>query len=210
MKGVVRNVLLFFVIVSIACALVTITLKQLGIFWKASVVFKVLTTLMLFLAVFSDAVFSYSNGKAGVLVSFGLLAGVLGDFFLEFERFFIYGMVAFLLGHMFYVFGFYMMGGLPSLSLLILVLATGVVYFLFIKKFLGKDKFAVFLYVLAICTMVAFSSSVNVLTFSGAVLFFLSDAILAFDKYVRKVPSRDLLVLSTYFAGQLLIALSVL
>uniref|UniRef100_A0A7V4NEJ8 Uncharacterized protein n=1 Tax=Fervidobacterium pennivorans TaxID=93466 RepID=A0A7V4NEJ8_FERPE len=45
--------------------------------------------------------------------------------------------------------------------------------------------------------------------FSGAILFFLSDLLLSYDKYVKRIPNRDLLVLSLYFAGQLLITLSV-
>jgi len=56
--------------------------------------------------------------------------------------------------------------------------------------------------------MVAFSS-VCIVAFSGAILFFLSDLLLSYDKYVRRIPNRDLLVLSLYFAGQLFISLSV-
>ncbi|QIV78380.1 lysoplasmalogenase family protein [Fervidobacterium pennivorans subsp. shakshaketiis] len=60
---------------------------------------------------------------------------------------------------------------------------------------------------LAISTTVAFSS-LSAVTFSGAILFFLSDLLLSYDKYVRKIPNRDVLVLTSYFAGQLLITIS--
>jgi len=56
--------------------------------------------------------------------------------------------------------------------------------------------------------MVAFSS-VRIVAFSGAILFFLSDLFLSYDKYVKRISNRDLLVLSLYFAGQLFISLSV-
>jgi len=189
-------------------ASLTIVLKQLKVLENLSILLKVLTTLTLFLAVLSDSVFLNHNNKVELLVAFGLLSGALGDFFLEFDRFFIHGMGAFLLGHIFYVLGFYKMWGIPSFGIIVTLLLSGFGYFLFLKRFLSKEKLAVFLYVLAICTMVAFSS-VRIVAFSGAILFFLSDLFLSYDKYVRRIPNRDLLVLSLYFAGQLFISLSV-
>ncbi len=183
-------------------------LKANEVFKNLSVVLKVLTTLTLFLTVLFDSIFLNHDNKVELLVAFGLLSGALGDFFLEFDRFFIPGMGAFLLGHIFYVLGFYKMGGIPSFGIIFVLLLTGIGYFLFLKRFLSKEKLAVFLYVLAISTMVAFSS-VNVVAFSGAILFFLSDLLLSYDKYVKRIPNRDLLVLLLYFAGQLLITLSV-
>ena len=189
-------------------ASLTIVLKQLKVLKNLSILLKVLTTLTLFLVVLSDSVFLNHNNKVELLVAFGLLSGALGDFFLEFDRFFIPGMGAFLLGHIFYVLGFYKMWGIPSFGIIVTLLLSGFGYFLFLKRFLSKEKLAVFLYVLAICTMVAFSS-VRIVAFSGAILFFLSDLLLSYDKYVRRIPNRDLLVLSLYFAGQLFISLSV-
>jgi alkenylglycerophosphocholine/alkenylglycerophosphoethanolamine hydrolase len=189
-------------------ASLTIVLKQLKALENLSILLKVLTTLTLFLVVLSDSVFLNHNNKVELLVAFGLLSGALGDFFLEFDRFFIHGMGAFLLGHIFYVLGFYKMWGIPSFGIIVTLLLSGFGYFLFLKRFLSKEKLAVFLYVLAICTMVAFSS-VRIVAFSGAILFFLSDLFLSYDKYVRRIPNRDLLVLSLYFAGQLFISLSV-
>ncbi|MFN3328698.1 MAG: lysoplasmalogenase [Fervidobacterium pennivorans] len=189
-------------------ASLTIVLKQLKVLENLSILLMVLTTLTLFLAVLSDSVFLNHNNKVELLVAFGLLSGALGDFFLEFDRFFTPGMGAFLLGHIFYVLGFYKMWGIPSFGIIVTLLVSGFGYFLFLKRFLSKEKLAVFLYVLAICTMVAFSS-VRIVAFSGAILFFLSDLFLSYDKYVRRIPNRDLLVLSLYFAGQLFISLSV-
>ncbi len=189
-------------------ASLTIVLKQLKVLKNLSILLKVLTTLTLFLAVLSDSVFQNHNNKVELLVAFGLLSGALGDFFLEFDRFFIPGMGAFLLGHIFYVLGFYKMWGIPSFGIIVTLLLSGFGYFLFLKRFLSKEKLAVFLYVLAICTMVAFSSG-RIVAFSGAILFFLSDLVLSYDKYVKRIPNRDLLVLSLYFAGQLFISLSV-
>jgi alkenylglycerophosphocholine/alkenylglycerophosphoethanolamine hydrolase len=205
---VVVRVKFFLLTTATILASLTIVLKQLKVLKNLSILLKVLTTLTLFLAVLSDSVFQNRNNKVELLVAFGLLSGALGDFFLEFDRFFIPGMGAFLLGHIFYVLGFYKMWGIPSFGIIVTLLLSGFGYFLFLKRFLSKEKLAVFLYVLAICTMVAFSS-VRIVAFSGAILFFLSDLLLSYDKYVRRIPNRDLLVLSLYFAGQLFISLSV-
>ena len=43
----------------------------------------------------------------------------------------------------------------------------------------------------------------------GAILFLVSDSILALDKFRSPLPLRDLLVMSTYYAAQLLIVWSV-
>jgi uncharacterized membrane protein YhhN len=205
---VVVRVKFFLLTTATVFASLTIVLKQLKVLENLSILLKVLTTLTLFLAVLSDSVFLNHNNKVELLVAFGLLSGALGDFFLEFDRFFIPGMGAFLLGHIFYVLGFYKMWGIPSFGIIVTLLLSGFGYFLFLKRFLSKEKLAVFLYVLAICTMVAFSS-VRIVAFSGAILFFLSDLFLSYDKYVKRIPNRDLLVLSLYFAGQLFISLSV-
>ena len=44
---------------------------------------------------------------------------------------------------------------------------------------------------------------------AGALLFVISDSLLAYDKYVGRIKNRDFLILSTYFVGQFLIAWSV-
>ena len=47
------------------------------------------------------------------------------------------------------------------------------------------------------------------LAFSGAVLFVISDSLLALDRFAARAKSRQTLVLSSYFAAQWLIAVSV-
>ena len=43
----------------------------------------------------------------------------------------------------------------------------------------------------------------------GALLFILSDTTLALNKFRAPVPQRDLIIMSTYYAAQFLIAWSV-
>jgi len=53
-------------------------------------------------------------------------------------------MGAFLLGHIFYVLGFYKMWGIPSFGIIVTLLLRGFDYFLFLKRFLSEEKLAVF------------------------------------------------------------------
>ena len=67
------------------------------------------------------------------------------------------------------------------------------------------------LYVTAISLMVlAAVGTRQPILLVGALLFYLSDAILAWNRFVRPLPGANLGVMSAYFAGQYLIAVSVL
>jgi uncharacterized membrane protein YhhN len=82
---------------------------------------------------------------------------------------------------------------------------------------LGPMKVPVFVYIAAITTMAGFAATRYVdrggarplLAFIGAVLFLVSDSVLAYDRFARKVPAARIIILGTYFPAQLLIALSV-
>ncbi|MGZ5469974.1 MAG: lysoplasmalogenase family protein, partial [Candidatus Aminicenantales bacterium] len=47
------------------------------------------------------------------------------------------------------------------------------------------------------------------LAFAGAVLFLISDSVLAYDRFGRKIGPAQIIILGTYFPAQLLIALSI-
>jgi len=67
------------------------------------------------------------------------------------------------------------------------------------------------LYIGAISLMVlAAAGTRSPAVVAGALLFYLSDAILAWNRFVRPLPRADLGVMSTYFAAQYLLANSVL
>jgi uncharacterized membrane protein YhhN len=75
----------------------------------------------------------------------------------------------------------------------------------------------VLVYIGAITTMAVFAAGRYIalggtkplLAFLGAVLFLVSDSVLAYDRFGRKIGPARILVLGTYFPAQLLIALSV-
>ncbi len=202
------NIFLF----GVAClfGIATIGLKILHKQPKISIATKFLTTFSIFLAVLTYLKLNQLSELSILMIAFGLCAGAIGDLLLEWEKSFIPGMFSFFLGHIFYIFGFYSMGAKPSWSFLLAMLTLGFVYFTFIRKSLGKQKIPVLGYVIVISLMVVFSASTDSSAFPGAVLFFISDMFLSYDKYVKKIPNRDFIILSTYFTEQFLIAFSVI
>ncbi len=188
--------------------LATISLKNKC---KPAVWSKALTTIC---AVLMAAL--HSSGHEWLIVA-GLVCGVFGDVFLEYPGTFVPGMLSFLIGHTFYSTAFALKFGIPSLKIFLFVyICLGALYAAFLYKKLGKLKLAVGVYVVTIATMFAFSfgalrSGINMrVSFLpvGAGLFVFSDFYLAYDRFVKNLPSRHWIVLGTYFIAQCLIALS--
>jgi uncharacterized membrane protein YhhN len=145
-----------------------------------------------------------------------LALSTLGDILLDFdpERLFVFGLGAFLVAHLIYVsafvsnrrrpmlFGVTMLGGM-------LVLLYSACVSMWLLPSLGGLTIPVAIYMCAITAMVL---SAIVSQFStpwvavGAILFLISDSLLAVNKFKTPVPYRDFLVWSTYYVGQYAIA----
>jgi uncharacterized membrane protein YhhN len=85
---------------------------------------------------------------------------------------------------------------------------------------LGAMKWPVMAYALTITMMGRFAMNrwLNagdgggieaLLAFAGALVFIVSDSFLAYDRFKKPIPQKDIYILSTYFLAQWLIALSV-
>jgi uncharacterized membrane protein YhhN len=171
----------------------------------------------------------------GALVLLGLVFSLAGDVLLIFSapRAFMAGLVAFLCAHLAYIAAFVHLriagalglapqGNLTAevLGAVVIALVTGGIYF-YLKPRLGRMKWPVILYMTAISIMVHRATAVafaypsrpvlDALVVGGALLFYLSDLILAIDRFRLggKMLHGHLWNLSTYYIGQLLIALSV-
>jgi uncharacterized membrane protein YhhN len=153
------------------------------------------------------------------LVVAGLILGLAGDVFLMLpERYFLPGLSSFLAGHWFYIAAFTAgVGTVISWWLLPLLLMGGLVYGL-LHPHLGKMRLPVIFYVLTILLMAGqalgrwslLDTTGALLAAAGSVLFVVSDAALALNRFRRPFPSAQLLVLSTYWVAQWLIAMSTL
>jgi uncharacterized membrane protein YhhN len=148
----------------------------------------------------------------------GLLFSLAGDIFLMLptDRF-VAGLVAFLLAHLFYSAAFVSEISVLIWWPLIPFVIYGIVIYLILASSLGKLKVPVLIYVAVILIMAwlawerwSQTGHIGALLASfGAVLFIISDTILAIDRFRGTFKLARASNLITYFAAQLLIARSI-
>jgi uncharacterized membrane protein YhhN len=148
----------------------------------------------------------------------GLLFSLAGDIFLMLptDRF-VAGLVAFLLAHLFYIAAFASEISALIWWPLIPFVIYGIVIYIILASSLGKLKVPVLGYVMVILIMAWLAwerwsqtgQSGALLASIGAVLFIISDTILAIDRFRGTFKLARASNLITYFAAQLLIAGSI-
>lgn len=153
------------------------------------------------------------------LILAGLLFSLAGDIALMFpEKWFTAGLISFLVAHVFYILAFKPGPGHPiSAGTFIPFIIFGLLMFRILSPSLGPLKFPVLVYIAAITAMAGLAAArfVNrggtrpLLAFAGAVLFLVSDSVLAYDRFAKKLSPAQVIILGTYFPAQLLIALSI-
>lgn len=179
-------------------------------------VFKPLTILFIILIAAQGNHSSSTFYRLMIIV--GLLFSLAGDIFLMLPRDrFIPGLVSFLAAHLVYIAAFTIEGG-HALSFwdAIPFLIYGALMLRLLWPHLGKMRLPVLVYVLVILAMGWTATSRWMLTAQegsrlallGALLFILSDSVLAVDRFKGRFRSAQLLILFTYFSAQWLIALS--
>jgi uncharacterized membrane protein YhhN len=152
-------------------------------------------------------------------ITVGLLFSFFGDLLLLLpNRFFIHGLFAFLLAHVFYLVAFSRGIKFPAhLYVWFIYISVGAYLFLFLYATLPSGfGFPVILYVFFVSSMAAQAMG-RFLTLKnrpaayaaiGALLFMLSDSFLSFDRFHSHIPAAAFFVLIPYYLGQWFIALS--
>jgi uncharacterized membrane protein YhhN len=148
----------------------------------------------------------------------GLAFSWLGDILLMYvprdANFFIFGLAAFLVAHVLYIFSF--STGLNhheikrKLWLIIIPVGIAIGAISLFLPYLGDLKLPVLLYIGIISAMLlaivnrgfAFGKTSYWFLLIGAVLFISSDFILAFNKFVEAVPNAGVLIMLTYGLAQ--------
>lgn len=153
------------------------------------------------------------------LVVIGLVFSLGGDIGLMFgKRGFVLGLASFLLGHIAYAVAFFPQAELTTLLFLpVIVLLYGSSYLAYLLPHVGRLKIPVLAYVLSISCMLWFAISrghalqteAAIYAAAGALFFALSDSVLGINRFVKPFPAAQAIILTTYWAGQSLIALSV-
>ncbi len=159
------------------------------------------------------------------LILAGLGFSLLGDVFLLFDArvplFFIFGLVSFLLTHICYI-GYFLITRPSTISPLknqfiyfILVACYGVALVWILYPFLGALKIPVIIYAVIICTMLLFSIHIypmikppfNSFFVVGALLFVVSDSLLALNKFYHPFALAGVCIMLTYCAAQYFIVM---
>lgn len=150
----------------------------------------------------------------------GLVFSLAGDVFLMLPQDrFIPGLFSFLVAHLLYIAAFTELAGLHNSSgwLYLPFLGVGVVMITLLWRAVGKLRIYVIAYMLVISIMawqgaeywVTAGTTAALLAALGALLFLISDAVLAIDRFRTKFAEASIIVLSTYYTAQLLLAWSV-
>ncbi len=158
-----------------------------------------------------------AGDTVGTWILGGLALCALGDLLLIGNRTFDAGLVAFLLGHVLYICAFRAAAPMGTWSLAILtpLALLGVAIGWWLWPHLGKRRASVLAYIVVITVMVwgAFSTTLASLlpwtAATGASLFFLSDIGVARKRFVKDEPLSRYFSLPVYYAGQILLALTV-
>ncbi len=167
-----------------------------------------------------------ASGFSGSLIWFGLglVFSMAGDIFLMLPRErFIAGLVAFLLAHVAYIIGFNQTPTAFNLAGFVLAVLVALVFLRVYRRIaVGLDssgqpalKTPVLVYSLVISVMLlsalltlaanTWQAGAAILVSAGALLFFLSDTLLASNKFVTPIRWGRLAVIITYHLGQILI-----
>jgi len=168
------------------------------------------------------------------LILLGLFFSWLGDIFLQMsnpefpsqfagEKFFIAGLVSFLITHLIYIVAFILPKGKNTLfgariyqTLLVILYGAIMLYYLY--RSLGDMKIPVITYTVIILLMLLAAlnryGKVNglsyILVVLGAILFVASDSLIAVTKFHTKIDFGGVIIMITYVAAQYLIVLGCL
>ncbi len=183
--------------------------------WNLTYIFKPLTmALIIGLLIFkSDLEVAYNKW-----ILIGLVFSLVGDVFLMLRpQKFISGLLSFLVAHLCYVYAFYQsVKGNDIHWLALSLLPLGLIYLAILWKYLGKYRLPVIAYFVAIGSMLFFASALLIVEMSlmskyalvGAILFAISDGILARRKFVKPMKYGQFYIMTSYFTAQTLLALS--
>ncbi|NEU07101.1 lysoplasmalogenase [Flavihumibacter sp. R14] len=168
-------------------------------------------------------------GNFSKLIFGGLLFSLAGDIALLFAGkggvFFIAGLSAFLVAHIFYAIAFFRDYKYdPDASkkyghlMLFIMSAFTIGFYVWIRPYLADLRIPVMAYMIVISLMAIMAGyrygRVNLLSFqlvlSGAIFFIISDVLLAINKFVYPFVSSGVFIMATYMAAQFLITIGAL
>ncbi len=151
-------------------------------------------------------------GIRGKLLGIGFLFSDVGDIVLELNRsdYFVFGLAAFLIAHIFYIAVFIRKPVLQKQRSIIamVIIIYGLVLGVILIPNLGSMLIPVVAYLLVILAMgisATLGADNHFLIITGACLFILSDSIIAVNKFLTPVPFSSLWIMTIYYSAQFFI-----
>ena len=169
------------------------------------------------------AVYAYKRFPSRNTLLAALAFSWIGDVILLFadiaEIYFILGLVSFLISHIIYCTLFNKQEHIQTRNNIVFRIGCGIIAVYLIGMLwvllptLGNLKIPVIVYAFVICTMVLFafngfltwSKPGNKYAFAGAVIFVVSDSILAMDKFHAPIEKSAFMIMLTYLLAQYLL-----
>lgn len=159
---------------------------------------------------------------AGLWFGLGILLSLTGDVFLLWlDRFFIFGLIAFLLGHVAYVIGFNTPASPFTIWGIILAIIVGLsgvrvmrrILVALLSKGQSRLRVPVTIYGMVISIMllsamlkltdISWGAGASLFVAVGAFLFFASDIVLAWNKFVTPIQNGRMINIGMYHLGQI-------
>lgn len=174
-------------------------------------IFKVIPMILIIIYAFKNI--PSPKNKTHTLIIIGLIFSTIGDATL---RWFVVGLTAFLISHLFYIGAFKRVASfnLPKSLSLIALIPVGIwMGIKLVQSLTSQDEsfliIPVLLYIVIILTMcfVAILTG-NAFAIIGSILFVISDSILAWNMFVSSISFSGVYVMITYYSAQFFIATS--
>lgn len=161
------------------------------------------------------------TNRSGMVI-FTIILSLAGDVLLMKNELFVPGLIAFLAAHLFYIFAYRQhqheesqnaLMGLQRIRLAFPIILAGTGLVVILYPVLGELKIPVIIYasVLVLMTIIALfrlgrtTQSSFWLVFFGAILFMISDSILAINKFIQPITIAGFWIMLTYSLAQFLI-----
>ena len=186
--------------------------------------------LMIMLMLYYLSARKETSSNLSKLMMGALVFSWFGDLLLmlqeKIEGVFIFGLASFLVAHIFYIFTYKLAKYKDLGELKKSFIHTRIVFLMFIGgaliymlyPYLGELLIPVILYTIVIITMGVFAllrrgwtlDKSFIMVYSGALLFIMSDSMIAINKFMSPIVQARLLIMATYIAAQFLIVKGIL
>lgn len=171
--------------------------------------FKLIPMVMIIMYAFHKV--SGKKSTAQWLIIGGLIFSIIGDATLHW---FVIGLTAFLIGHLFYSAGFLIRWKFSWIRIAMIVPIAAFAFLVgreLVDALHGGESEGLVLPVIVYILVIAFMAWAAVMTGNlwaifGGILFVVSDSILAWNMFVSPVANSGILVMATYYGAQFFIA----